>query len=143
MSIVNINSNQVFCDTSFFIASLSKKEKNYLKALKIIQQTAGKNIDFYTTWDVVSETITFLLYHYGYHLAIKFIEEVKPTLKIISPDENLRIKAEKTFKKLAKEAEVSFCDVVSFLVVKEILGSETPCLTFDTDFEHLGLTVIN
>jgi len=139
---INLHSNKVFCDTSFFISFISKREKHYQRSREIIEYLVKERVELYTTWDVISETLTFLLYHYGADLSLKFLDQVKPSLSIIKLDDDLRAKAETAFRQLAKDKNISYCDIISYVVVKEVLGDITPCLTLDSDFEHLGLIVI-
>lgn len=139
---LNLNTNKVFCDTSFFISFCSKREKHYQRSREIIEYLIEKQINLYTTWHVISETLTFLLYHYGSNLALKFLDQVKPTLKIVEIDDDLREKTEVIFRQFAQDKNISYCDVNSYVVVKEILGITTPCLTLDSDFESMGLIVV-
>lgn len=94
----------------------------------------------YTTWDVISETITLLRYRASYQLAVQFLESIKPSLLIVSYDASIRKAAEEIFKKLSKDKRLSFCDAISYVVVIHILN-DVPCLSFDRDFKSLGLTV--
>ncbi len=94
----------------------------------------------YTTWDIISETVTLLRYRANYELAVKFLDVVKPSLFIVRYDDEVRAAAEKVFKKLSKDKRFSFCDAVSYLLISHLLEG-IPCLTFDGDFRSLGLTV--
>jgi predicted nucleic acid-binding protein len=93
-----------------------------------------------TTWDIISETVTLLRYRASYNIAVKFLDDVKPTLFIVLYDDSVRIVAEKVFKKLSRDKRLSFCDAISFVVITHLLDN-IPCFTFDKDFRSLGLTV--
>jgi predicted nucleic acid-binding protein len=56
-------------------------------------------------------------------------------------DHSVRDEAEKVFRLLISDKKVSFCDAISFVVVKAILD-DVPCLSFDDAFARLGLSVI-
>ena len=132
--------NKVFCDTSFFFASLSPDDSNYARAGEILEHCKNNSVTLYTTGDIVSETITLLRYRASYHLAVEFIESIRPSLSIVNYDDSVRRAAEEIFKKLSKDKRISFCDTVSYVVVTHILDN-IPCFSFDGDFKSLGLTV--
>lgn len=131
---------KVFCDTSFFFASLSPDDSNYDRAGEILEHCKNNSVTLYATWDIVSETITLLRYRASYRLAVEFLNSIKPSLYIVNYDNSVRRAAEEVFKKLSKDKLISFCDAVSFVVVTHLLGN-IPCFSFDADFRSLGLTV--
>ncbi len=135
-----IPGNRVFCDTSFFFASLCPNNSNYGKAGRLLEYCSENQVVLYTTWDVISETVTLLRYRAGYTNAFEFLDIVKPSLAIISYDESVRIAAEEIFRKLSKNKRLSFCDAISHIVITHLLDN-IPCFSFDKDFRSLGLTV--
>lgn len=94
---------------------------------------------FMATWNYIEWK--FGLEEFWNRRAEKLNKNVKPKLNIIWPEPDLDVKAEKLFEKLSKDKKLSYCDVISFIVIKEILDN-IPCATFDSDFRTLGLTVI-
>jgi predicted nucleic acid-binding protein len=132
--------DKVFCDTSFFFASLASDDSNYLRAGEILEHCRNNSVMLYSTWDIISETITLLRYRASYHLAVDFLEIIKPSLFIVNYDDSVRRAAEEIFKKLSKDKRISFCDSISYVVVVHLLDN-IPCFTFDRDFKTLGLTV--
>ncbi|HLG28818.1 MAG TPA: PIN domain-containing protein [Candidatus Brocadiales bacterium] len=137
---LNLPDNKVFCDTSFFFASLCPHDTNFEKAGALLEYCKDNAVSIYTTWDIISETATLLRYRASHKVAVEFIDEVKPVLSIIKYDDTIRDAAEKVFKKLSRDKRLSFCDAISFLVITELL-EDMPCLTFDRDFKNLGLLV--
>jgi predicted nucleic acid-binding protein len=133
---------QAFGDTSFFFASLCPRDVNFKRAGKILEEAVSQKITLWTTWDVISETATLLLYRFHAKSAIRFLDEIKPALQIVEYDDSVRQEAERIFRLLSKDKKLSFCDAISYVVVKTIL-EDTPCLSFDEDFSRLGLIVIN
>lgn len=133
---------RVFCDTSFFYASLDPYDVNHRTAKNLATWAAENAINFYSTWDIVSETATLLLNRASYKAAISFLDEIKPTLNIATYDETIRNQAEEIFKKFGKDKCLSYCDAISFVVVTVLLDN-IPCLSFDKDFKSLGLTVLS
>lgn len=139
---LNLNTNKVFCDTSFFISFSSKQEEHYRRSHEIIEYLVKKRTKLYTTWHVISETLTFLLYHYDATFTLKFLDQIKPTLNIVELNVDLRDRTEQIFRQFVHDKNISYCDAVSYVVIKEVLGDTTPCLTLDSDFESLGLIVM-
>lgn len=132
--------NRAFCDTSFFFAALCPEDTNYEKSGEVLAFCLEKAITLYTTWDVVSETVTLLRYRADYKTAVLFLEKIKPTLSLVRYDDSVRSAAENVFKKLSKDKRLSFCDAISYVVVAHVLDNML-CLSFDRHFRNLGLTV--
>jgi predicted nucleic acid-binding protein len=132
---------QAFCDTSFFFAALYPRDVNYNRAGEILRDALQQEIDLFTTWDIISETVTLLLYRFNAKAAIRFLDELKPVLAVVVYDESVREEAEKVFRILIRDKKVSFCDAISFVVVRTIL-KDVACLSFDDNFSRLGVTVI-
>ncbi|HEY1266041.1 MAG TPA: hypothetical protein VGH16_02215 [Candidatus Binatia bacterium] len=132
---------RLFCDTSFFYACLDPDDANHERAADRNDEAAESNLSFFTTWDVVSETVTLLRYRRGFRAALTFLKEVKPNLHIVEYGQGVRAEAEKIFRLRARGRRISFCDAVSFVVITTLLD-HMPSLSFDRDFRALGLTVI-
>ncbi len=133
--------NRAFCDTSFFFASIYPRDINYERAGQILKEALTQEITLWTTWDIISETATLLLYRFNSKAAIRFLDEIKPVLNIVYYDDSVRQEAERIFRRLSKDKKLSFCDAISYVVVKTILENII-CLSFDEDFSRLGLNVI-
>ena len=138
---IEFPANQAFCDTSFFFASLYPKDINYERAGQILSEALIQKILLCTTWDIISETVTLLLYRFNSRAAIRFLDEIKPALSIIYYNDSVREEAERIFRLFSKDKKLSFCDAISYVVVKTIL-KDIVCLSFDEDFSRLGLNVI-
>jgi predicted nucleic acid-binding protein len=132
--------NKVFCDTSFFFASLAPDDSNYERGGELLEHCKNNSVMLYTTWDIISETVTLLRYRASYRLAVEFLDSIKPSLSIVNYDNSARRAAEEVFKKLSRDKKISFCDAVSFVVITHMLDN-IPCFSFDRDFKTLGLTV--
>lgn len=133
-----------FSDTSFWIALINSKDKNHQVAKKFYYSILIKNNSTYTTIDVISETITNLRYirRIGYYLAKRFIKEIRPELFVRYPTKDDYQRVQDLYLKYTKDKEISFCDLVSYVIVKERLN-DIPCLSFDSDFKQLGLNVLD
>jgi len=132
---------QAFCDTSFFFASLCPRDVNYERAGTILEEAEAQGIQLHTTWDIISETATLLLYRFHSQAAIRFLDEIKPVTQIVYYDDSVQEEAERVFRLWSRDKKISFCDAISYVVVKTILDN-IACLSFDEDFARLGLRVI-
>ncbi|NWG02525.1 MAG: type II toxin-antitoxin system VapC family toxin [Syntrophaceae bacterium] len=133
--------DRAFCDTSFLFASLYPKDINYERAGQILEEALIQKISLWTTWDIISETATLLLYRFNSKAAIRFLDEIKPGLRIVYYDDSVRDEAERVFRLFSKDKKLSFCDAISYVVVKTIL-KDIACISFDEDFSRLALRVI-
>lgn len=133
--------SRLFCDTSFFYACLDPNDTDHDRAEELTDDAAVSAVAFFTTWDIVSETITLLRYREGFRRAVTFLDDVKPHLTIVEYGGPVRDEAEQIFRQRGARRRLSFCDAISFVVVTSLLD-DMPCLAFDRDFRALGLTVI-
>lgn len=139
---IKFPNRKAFCDTSFFFASLCPRDVNFERAGQILDDALQQEISLCATWDIISETATLLLYRYNARAAIRFLDEIKPALQIVYYDDSVRQEAERVFRLLSKDKRLSFCDAISFVVVKTVLN-DIACLSFDEDFSRLGLMIID
>lgn len=142
--IIELSYRKFFFDTSFWIALVNSKDKNHKIAKHFYYSVLKRNNLLYTTIDVISETITTLRYtiRVGYHLSKRFLEEIRPQLLARYPTKDDYQRVQDLYLKYAKDKEISFCDLVSYVIVKERLN-DIPCLSFDSDFKQLGLNVLD
>lgn len=132
---------RTFCDTSFFYACLDPRDANNDRAEALVAEAVEAGCRLYTTWDVVSETVTLSRYRLSFRVALAFLDEVRPLLHIVRYGERVRAEAETVFRKYGRDHRLSFCDAISFVVVTTLLD-RMPCLAFDRDFRSLGLPII-
>lgn len=132
---------RVFCDTSFFYATLDPDDTYYERAGDILDEIVAARTRLLTTWDVISETITLLRYRMGFRAALGFLADIEPTLRLVHYGDRTRAAAEQVFRQRARDHRLSFCDALSFVVVTTLLDHMV-CVAFDDDFQALGLTVI-
>ena len=137
---MDIAAAKLFCDTSYFYACLDAHDKHFLKAREIAQYAAAHRIILCATWDIISETITLLRYHLNYEMSRYFIEEVVPLLELVYLDASVHNAAIEIFKKTGRKIKLSYCDALSFVAVTTALDN-VPCLSFDSDFQKLGLNI--
>lgn len=134
--------DRLFCDTSDFCACLDPQDANHDRAEELTADAVTSAATLVTNWDIISETLTLLRYGKGFRSAVTFLDEVKPSLTIVDYGQRVRDEAEHIFRRRGRSRRVSFCDVISLVVVRTVLN-DMPCLAFDQDFRALGLTVIS
>jgi len=132
---------RIFCDTSFFFACLEPRDENHMLALDWLKISQKHKSAFLTTWDILSETVTLLRRKSGYRIALEFIEEIIPSLRLLPADESTRQEALVIFKRFATDKKLSFCDCLSCVILSTDLPP-IPTATFDIHFKSLGLPVL-
>ena len=131
----------IYCDASFFIALFSKKDSKHTRALELFDEIRFGRISIYTSWFVVSEALTILLYHYGYSEARIFSESLD-LYGIISPDKANYYEALSIFNRYAIDKGISFVDALSQVIICQRLN-QIPAISFAcpyvTLFSNLGV----
>lgn len=133
--------NSVYCDASFFIALFSKKDTKHKRALEIFREIKDNRIPIYTSWFIVSEAMTLLLYRYGYSEALIFNQSID-LYSILECKESQYHQAISLFNLFGKDRKISFVDALSYVIVKGEI-SHVPAISFDKDFKSMGLTTIS
>ncbi len=133
--------NAVYCDASFFIALFSKKDIKHKRALKIFKEIKTNRILIHTSWFIISEAMTILLYRYGYSEAVTFNKSLN-LYRISHSTENQHHQAIALFNLFGKDKKISFVDALSRVIITEELQN-IPAISFDKDFKTLGLTTIS
>ncbi len=133
--------NAVYCDASFFIALFSKKDSKHGRALELFQEIKENRIAVYTSWFIISEAMTILLYQYGYSEALTFNQSID-LYRIFHTTESQHHQAIALFNLFRKDRKLSFTDALSRVLISGELKN-IPALSFDEDFKSLGLTTIS
>jgi predicted nucleic acid-binding protein len=133
--------NAVYCDASFFVALFSKKDTKHKRALKLFKEIKKNRIIIHTSWFIISEAMTVLLYQYGYSEALTFNQSID-LYKIIHSTESQHHQAIALFNLFGKDRKISFVDALSHVLILGELKN-MPALSFDRDFRAMGLTTIS
>ena len=131
----------VYCDASFFIALFSKKDTKHKRALELFREIKDNRIIMHTSWFVISEAMTVLLYQYSYSEALTFNQSID-LYKIYHSTESQHHQALAMFNLFGKDRKISFVDALSRVLISGELKN-MPALSFDRDFRALGLTTIS
>jgi predicted nucleic acid-binding protein len=130
-----------FCDASFFIALFSKKDTEHKRALDLFKEIKQNRIAIHTSWFVISEAMTVLLYQYGYTEALVFNQSID-LYEIAHTTESQHHQAIALFNLFNRDKKISFVDALSRVLITGELKN-IPALSFDADFRSLGLTTIS
>ena len=131
----------VYCDASFFIGLFSKKDTKHKRALELFREIKDNRIIMHTSWFVISEAMTVLLYQYSYSEALTFNQSID-LYKIYHSTESHHQQALALFNLFGKDRKISFVDALSRVFISGELKN-MPALSFDEDFRALGLTTIS
>ena len=131
----------VFCDAGFFIALYSKKDTKHKRALELFKEIKAHKIVIHTSWFVISEAMTILLYQYSFSEAQAFNQTID-LYKIHHSTNSQCHQAIEIFSKLSQDRKISFVDALSKVIITGDLKN-IPALSFDDDFRALGLTTIS
>ena len=131
----------VFCDASFFVALFSKKDAQHNRALELFKEIKEEKISICTSWFIISEAITVLLYKYGYTEARVFGESIH-LYQAVHFKESHYHQALALFNLYGRDRNISFVDALSHVLITGVLKN-IPAISFDKDFKSLGLTTIS
>jgi predicted nucleic acid-binding protein len=131
----------VFCDAGFFVALFSKKDAKHRRAIELFKEIKDNRILIYTSWFIISESMTVLLYQYGYAEALTFNQSID-LYRIVYPTESHCHQAIGSFNLLGKDRKISYVDALSYILISGELKN-LPALSFDRDFKSTGLTAIS
>jgi predicted nucleic acid-binding protein len=127
----------LFVDTSAWVALVNGKDENHQKAAAIYPSLLSKYRSVTTTNLVLSETYILLLRRVGYEPAIHFIEKLRSSprvIKVIS-SEALETRAIQLLHKYSDQ-EISYTDAVSFALMENHKIRKAFC--FDRHFIVAG-----
>ena len=133
--------HSVYCDASFFIALFSKKDTKHKRALELFMEIKEDRIMVNTSWFVISEAMTILLYKYGYSEAMVFNQSID-LYSINQTKESQHHQAVALFNLYGQNRKISFVDALSRVIITSDLKN-IPAISFDSDFKTLGLTTIS
>jgi len=127
----------IFIDTSFFVALLDPRDRNHHRAVAAFEEHEGQRLrdSFFTTNNVVLETITVARYEVGHRLAVE-AGELLYAEKLAQVHRTTADQEAAAFDYLRRYAdkEYSAVDCLSFVVMEQLGIREA--MAFDADFSH-------
>lgn len=128
--------NRVFIDTNVFVALRDKSDSTHDRAKLVLDRLTKSGTTFFTSSEVIGETLTVISRKLGKKHAVEFLLEVGDMVKEIFVDENLH-KISRSFFNEVKSKNVSFVDCSNVIVMKN--NRIKAILSFDEDFKKLGV----
>lgn len=127
---------KVFIDTNIFVALRDKVDSTHNQAVTLLSKLQIKKVKFFTSSDVIGETVTVLARKLGKPSAIEFLRQIGDLAQEIFIDKFLHKEA-KDFFKMVKSKNISFIDCSSVVAMK--CHKIKIIFSFDQDFKKLGV----
>lgn len=132
---------KIFIDTSAWIAYSSAADQNHKKIEKSFAQAVSGNVVFFTSNDVVDETITRLVYDIGWYQAEKFIVAIRESFRTktivqLWTDEQIQDEAFVILEKF-HDHKLSMTDATTVAIINRFKLDAV--LTLDSDFKKIGI----
>lgn len=128
--------SKVFIDTNIFVAIKDDKDSTHDRAILLLKTLKSKKVRFFTSSDVIGESITVISKKLGMLAAIEFLNHVSNYAKEIFIDKFLHKEAKDFFKRI-KSKNISFIDCSSVVAMKR--NKIKSIFSFDRDFKKLGV----
>jgi predicted nucleic acid-binding protein len=109
--------------------------------LELFKEIKENRIIIHTSWFIISEAMTILLYKYGYSEALVFNQSID-LYRIYQTRESQHHQAIALFNLYSQDRKISFVDALSRIIITGDLNN-IPAISFDSDFQTLGLTTIS
>lgn len=112
----------------FFIALFLKKDTQHRRALELFKEIKQNRIAIHTSWFVISEAMTVLLYQYGYSEALVFNQSID-LYEIFHSTESRHHQAIALFNLFNEDRKISFVDALSRIIITGELKN-MPAISF-------------
>ena len=136
---------KVFIDTSFFLAYIQDVDPRHSEVKKVFDKLIEANAMFFTSNDVIDETVTRLVYTSSKKKVVSdFIGYIEASIKAgflvqLWTDEAIQNEAFRLVDKFY-EHKISLTDATSIVIMKRF--NIQSIITLDSDFRKVGLTTI-
>lgn len=132
---------KVFVDSSAWIANSSAKDRSHEKIASFLKEAIVSGAAFYTSNDVIDETITRLIYDLGLRSAktffVDFMDLVRKKIVVqFWTDEQIQKEAFEILNQFSDQ-KLSMTDATTVAIVKRF--SLDGVLTLDDDFRKVGV----
>lgn len=128
--------SKVFIDTNVFVAFKDNKDSTYKRARELYKILKLKKFKFFTSSDVIGESLTVISKKLGKLAANEFLSEIHTYAKEIFIDKYLHKESRDVFKRI-KSKNISFIDCSSAVAMKR--KKIKIIFSFDKDFRKLGV----
>ena len=132
---------KVFVDTNVFVALEDQNDSTHKKAVELsLLLNQNKKMKFYTSSEVIGETLTVISHKLGKEIARLFIKRYKNNKMIeIFFDENMYKDTKDLFLR-NKSKNISFVDCSSVIAMRR--AKINAIFSFDEDFRKLGIKLL-
>lgn len=130
----------IFIDTGAFLARYIKRDQHHAKAITFWEELIRDDAPCFTTNFILNETLTLLGRRASHTFSAERARQLysSSVLQILRPDANDEVAAIILLEKFADQ-KVSFCDCVSFVLMRRLGISDA--FTFDGDFAIAGFNI--
>lgn len=128
--------SKVFIDTNVFVAIKDDKDLTHDRAILLLKTLKSKKVRFFTSSDVIGESITVISKKLGKLAAVEFLNHVSNYAQEIFIDAFLHKESRNLFKRI-KSKNISFIDCSSAVAMKR--NKIKSIFSFDRDFKKMGV----
>lgn len=128
--------SKVLIDTNVFVALKDITDSTHKKALQIYKELKEKGVKFYTTSDIIAESLTVISMKLNKKASLEFLSEIGGVITEIFIDEYSHKETRKYFKRV-KSKNISFVDCSSVVAMKR--NKIAAVFSFDEDFKKMGV----
>ena len=130
---------KVFVDTNVYVAIRDETDSTHKKAIEFYELLRGAGCKFYTSSDIIAESLTVISKKLGKKIASEFLGEVENSTREIFVDE-VTHKETRGFFKSVKSKNISFVDCSSVIAMKR--NKIDVIFSFDEDFRKMGVSLV-
>jgi predicted nucleic acid-binding protein len=131
--------SKVFVDTNVFVALRDTSDSTHTKAVKYYELLKKDGCKFYTSSDIIAESLTVISKKISKKSALTFLDEIEGVIKEIFIDEFLH-KETRDFFKRVKSKNISFIDCSSVIAMRR--AKIKVIFSFDEDFKKMGVKLL-
>lgn len=129
--------SKIFIDTNVFVAIKDDNDSTHDRAMLLLKTLKkSKKVKFYTSSDVIGESLTVISKKLGKLAAIEFLSQFKNYAHEIFIDKYLHQETRDFFRRV-KSKNISFIDCSSVVAMKR--HKIKTIFSFDQDFKSLGV----
>ena len=131
--------SKAFIDTNVFVAFKDDNDSTHKRARELYKVLKLKKVKFFTSSDVIGESLTVISKKMGKSAAIEFLSKIHAYAKEIFIDRYVHKEARDLFKRI-KSKTISFIDCSSVVAMKR--NKIKTIFSFDKDFKKLGVKLV-
>ena len=133
---------KIFIDANVFVANTLPSDPLHQRARFLTEQIKQEKPEFFTSSDILKESLTIISQRGGKSAALMFFSQVqnkKSGINLIFIDEELHQKGLQLFQEITAK-DVSAVDCTSFALMQKL--DISTAFSFDRHFETAGFTLI-